>query len=173
MKKTVPVVVCALLSLFLFVGCGGGTELTISIGNGMVENDSVSVRLEYGDAWKNGESIFTVNYGHESDAVLADEYFLSFCDVDPMFEDTVNLHTVFSFKKADLEDRTVSGGSFSGSASEVVVDDLSACLPQGEGVCTVYIVLHSSDTDYSDITTFAAHELTYEWQEDGVKLVRE
>ncbi len=67
----------------------------------------------------------------------------------------------------------MSGGSFSGSASEVIVDDLSACLPQGEGVCTVYIVLHSSDTDYSDITTFAAHELTYEWQEDGVKLVRE
>lgn len=100
MKKTVPVFVCALLSLFLFVGCGGGTELTISIGNGMVENDGVSVRLEYGDTWKNGESIFTVNYGHESDAVLADEYFLSFCDVDPMFEDTVNLHTVFSFKKA-------------------------------------------------------------------------
>ena len=54
MKKLIlPIVAAALLAALIFTGCGG-TELIISIGDRMVENDSVSVKLEYGDTWKNG-----------------------------------------------------------------------------------------------------------------------
>lgn len=171
MKKIVPALLCAAASLFLLVGCGSSHDLVISIGDGMIENDSVSVQLKYSDTWSNGEKIFTVNYGHESEANLADIYNLSFCDVDPMFEDNVTLHTIFSFTKADLEGRSVSGTDFSGSETEIILEDLSALLPQGEGTCTAYIVLSSSDTDFSKITTFTAHEFTYEWQENGLQLI--
>ncbi len=170
MKKIVPVLLCALLSLALFAGCASN-DLTISIGNGMIENDGVSVRLQYGDTWNDNEKIFTVHYGHESEAVLADNYYISFCDADPTFESSVTLHTIFSFTKADLEGRTVSGTRFSGDAAEIVAGTLSDVLPQGEGTCTAYIVLSSSVTDFSDITTYSAHEFTYEWQENGLKLI--
>ena len=83
----------------------------------------------------------------------------------------MTLHTIFSFTKADLEGRTVSGTRFSGDAAEIVAGTLSDVLPQGEGTCTAYIVLSSSVTDFSDITTYSAHEFTYEWQENGLKLI--
>ena len=65
----------------------------------------------------------------------------------------------------------MSGGSFSGAEAEIVINDLSDYLPQGEGTQSVYLVLHSTDTNFKNITTFSAHEFTYEWQEDGVTLV--
>lgn len=170
-RTIVPAALCAALSLSLLAGCGGGGELTISIGDGMKENDAVSVLFKYSDTWKEDETIFRINYGHESDAVLADEYTLSFCDSDPTFSNDFELKAVYSFRKVELEGRTVSGGSFSGAEAEIVINDLSDYLPQGEGTQSVYLVLHSTDTDFKNITTFSAHEFTYEWQEDGVTLV--
>lgn len=171
MKKLIlPIVAAALLAALIFTGCGG-TELIISIGDGMVENDSVSVKLVYGGKWKNGEKIFDLNYGHESEAVLADEYYVSFSDEDPLFADTIELHTFFTIKKADLEGRTVSGGKFSGKAVEVMVGDLASVLPAGEGTCTAEIVLHSSDTVFSDVTTFASHTITFEWDGGNVQII--
>ena len=171
MKKIILIILSAMCMLSVSSGCANSAELVISIGDGMVENDSVSVQLKYGETWENGGKIFTVNYGHESNADLAEEYSLSFCDVDPMFKENLNLHTIFTFKKADLEDRSVSGGKFSGNEDEIVIEDLAECLPQGEGTCTAYLVLHSSDTDFSVITSFVSHEFTYEWQENGIKLI--
>lgn len=171
MKKLIPMIAGAVLALLIFAGCGGGTELTISIGNGSVPDDGVSVKLVYGDTWKNGEKVFDLNYGHESEAVLADEYYVSFSDEDPLFADTITLHTFYTIKKADLEGRTVSGDNFSGKAVEVMVGDLASVLPAGEGTCTAEIVLHSSDTDFSNITTFASHTITFEWQGEDVKII--
>lgn len=171
MKKLLLPFIGALIAVLMLAGCSGGTELIISIGDGTVANDGVSVKLVYGDTWKNGEKIFDLNYGHESEAVLADEYYVSFSDKDPMFADTVNLHTFYSFKKADLEGRTVSGGNFSGKAAEVIIEDLAAVLPAGEGTCTAEIVLHSSDTDFSNITTFSSYTITFEWDGENVKIL--
>lgn len=171
MKKLIPMIAGAMLALLIFAGCGGGTELTISIGNGSVPDDGVSVKLVYGDTWKSGEKVFDVNYGHESEAVLADEYFVSLSAEDPWFEESVVLNSIFSFKKADLEERTVSGGKFSGKAVSITIDDLSSVLPQGNETCTAYIVLHSTATDFSDITTFSSHEITFEWQGEDVKII--
>lgn len=104
MKKLIPLIAGAMLALLIFAGCGGGTELTISIGNGSVPDDGVSVKLVYGDTWKNGEKVFDLNYGHESEAVLADEYYVSFSDEDPLFADTITLHTFYTIKKQILKD---------------------------------------------------------------------
>ena len=171
MKKIFTAIICLVLSLFVFAGCGNSTELTISIGDSKKENDAVSVLLKYNDTWKSGEKIFTVNYGHESDAVLADEYSVSFCDVDPLFENSVTLKEIYSFTKADLEDRTVDNGRFSGKEGEIIAGDLEDYLPQGEGTLSVYIVLSSTDTDFGNITTFASHEIEFQWQDGAVKIV--
>ena len=171
MKKLILPIAGALLAVLLFAGCSGSTELIISIGNGMIENDAVSVKLVYDDTWKNGEKIFDLNYGHESEAVLADEYYVSFSDENPLFAGGVTFHTFYTIKKADLEGRTVSGGRFSGKATGVAINDLASVLPAGEGECTAEIVLHSSDTDFSDITTFASHTITYEWDGENVKII--
>lgn len=112
-----------------------------------------------------------MNYGHESDAVLADEYSVSFCDVDPLFENSVTLKKIYSFTKADLEDRTVDNGRFSGKEGEIIAGDLEDYLPQGEGTLSVYIVLSSTDTDFGNITTFASHEIEFQWQDGAVKIV--
>lgn len=69
MKKILTAIICLVLSLFVFAGCGNSTELTISIGDGQKDNDAVSVLLKYNDTWKSGEKIFTVNYGHGGGAV--------------------------------------------------------------------------------------------------------
>ena len=103
MKKILTAIICLVLSLFVFAGCGNSTELTISIGDGKVDNDAVSLLLKYNDTWKSGEKIFTVNYGHESDAVLADEYSVSFCDVDPLFENSVTLKKSIPSRKPTLK----------------------------------------------------------------------
>mgnify|MGYP002798254903 FL=1 len=103
MKKIFTAIICLVLSLFVFAGCGNSTELTISIGDGKVDNDAVSLLLKYNDTWKSGEKIFTVNYGHESDAVLADEYSVSFCDVDPLFENSVTLKKSIPSRKPTLK----------------------------------------------------------------------
>lgn len=167
--KKIATILCAFFALFLFAGCADN-DLIISIGNGSVPDDSVSVQLKYSDTWKNGDEIFTVNYGHESAAVLAEEYYIAFFDQDPLLSSSYTANTIYSFKKADLEGRTVSNGRFSGKAGKIVIDDLAAVLPQGDGACTAYIVFYSSETDFDDITTFSSHEISYEWQENGVKL---
>ena len=170
MMKKIAVLVCTIFSLLFLCGCYG-SELVISIGDGSVPDDGVSIQLKYNDVWKNGDAIFAVNYGHESAAVLADEYYLAFSDADPLFSDNINLTQIYSFTKSDLESRTVNNGKFSGESGEIVIDDLSSCLPKQDGTCTVYLVFYSSDTDFSSIITFSRHEFNYEWQQDGVKLV--
>ncbi len=170
MKKLATLIAGAVLALLVLAGCGGGTELIISIGDGNVENDSVSVQLKYGDTWENDTKIFDVNYGHESQAVLADEYYIALCEKDPLFENGLTLHNIFIIKKADLEGRTVSGGKFSGKPSGVSVPELTDVLPAGEGTLSVYIVLYSTDTDFSDITSFASHEITFEWDGETVRI---
>lgn len=170
--KKLAILLCAILSACFLAGCGASHEYKITIGDGNKVNDGVSVQLKYGDSWKNGEKIFTVNYGHESEAVLAEEYSLSFSDSNPNFSDNVTLKTIFSFQKSDLEGRTVEGSKFFGKASEIKIDDLSAYLPQGEAdeTCTVYLVFSSSDTDFENITTYNVAEFNYVWQDNGVKL---
>lgn len=54
MKKIILIILSAMCMLWVFSGCANSAELVISIGDGMVENDSVSVQLKYGEAWKTG-----------------------------------------------------------------------------------------------------------------------
>ena len=44
MKKIFTAIICLILSLFVFAGCGNSTELTISIGDDKKENDAVRAR---------------------------------------------------------------------------------------------------------------------------------
>ena len=62
--------------------------------------------------------------------------------------------------------KTCSGGRFSGDANEIRIDGLSQYLPEGEGVLTVYLVFYSTDTDFGNITTYASHEIQFEWVSD-------
>lgn len=44
MKKIILIILSAMCMLSVFSGCANNAELVISIGDGMVENDSVSVQ---------------------------------------------------------------------------------------------------------------------------------
>ena len=168
MKKTIILLIVAIVAvtgITAFAACGYGSELTLSMGDGLVPDDAVSIQLKYNDTWNDGDVIYSAKFGHESEAVLADEYTLAFSDANPS-SDSYTLKSIFSFTKAALEPNTVSGGRFSGDANEIKIDDLSQYLPEGEGVLTVYLVFYSTDTDFGNITTYASHEIQFEWVSD-------
>lgn len=158
--KKLSAALCIPFSLLLFAGCGG-SNLSISIGDGLVPNDAVTANINYSDTWKDQEVIFSVSFSHESEAVLADEYQLALSDVDPLFSDSHTFITVASVTKEQLT-------SFK---QDVKFEDLSGVLPQGDGTCSVWLVFYSTDTDFDNITTFGSHEFQYEWQGEDVKLV--
>ena len=168
MKKTIILLIVAIVAvtgITAFAACGYGSELTLSLGDGLGPDDAVSIHLNSTATSNDGDVIYSAKFGHESEAVLADEYTLAFSDANPS-SDRYTLKSIFSFTKAALEPNTVSGGRFSGDANEIKIDDLSQYLPEGEGVLTVYLVFYSTDTDFGNITTYASHEIQFEWVSD-------
>ena len=165
MKKAITVIIVAIVCLLALTACMYDHELTIGIGDGSVPDDGVSVKLKYNNEWTGSkeEPLFKINYGHESKAALADEYTVAFSNKDPLLSSSYTMNAIFSFDKASLQGRSVSGTKFSGEEADIIVEDLSAVLPSGEGVCSVFIVFYSTDTDFNDITTFASYEIKYEW----------
>ena len=77
------VAIVAVTGITAFAACGYGSELTLSMGDGLVPDDAVSIQLKYNDTWNDGDVIYSAKFGHESEAVLADEYTLAFSDANP------------------------------------------------------------------------------------------
>ena len=54
------------------------------------------------------EGVIFINYGHEKNAVLQDEYKLAISKTDPIFSNNVELKNIYSFTKEMLEPNTIS-----------------------------------------------------------------
>ena len=172
MKKLSIVAICLLICSLTaaFAACGYSNQLSLSIGDGIVPDDAVTIQIDYNDTWTSSESepLLSVKCGHESDAVLADEYSLALSDADPLFaENGYTMTAIATFTKADIEGVSADGGKVSGSSSDVLIGELGNYLPKGEGVITAYFVFYSSNTDFKDVTTYSAHEFSYEWVGDN------
>ncbi len=157
------------LSALLLAGCANSDiELTLSIGDGMVENDAV--KLIFGLNNTIGpDFVFEGYLTAEKDAVIKDEYVFTYSHDDPLLSDDTYIEsTIFKWNKTDI-DASKSGDSYGELKFKSEVD-LENTFPKDLETKTVYFVFHATDWNRDKITEFGYTEYNYEWKDDKVNI---
>lgn len=166
----------SLLSTLALVSCGSDVSLNIGMGDGQKEDDAVYANIVYGTTWKNEGTKLKVRYGHEANAELADEYYLAFSDTNPLTSSSIHFSVIHNIKKADLEERTVAmkGWDFKYNTKleTVELNNLTNFFSTTEDKETkeFYLTFYSSDTNFTDITTYSSHRFVYSFNGEKLNL---
>ena len=97
-----------LIPMLLLTSCGYDNEINLGIGDGTKVEDAVRIYLNFNNVWEVQKDVLFINYGHEKNAVLQDEYNLAISKTDPIFSNNVELKNIYSFTKEMLEPNTIS-----------------------------------------------------------------
>lgn len=169
-----------LLLMCTLTSCGtfGDRNVNFGIGDMRKENESIRINLQYLSKWTNQKAVIKVRYGHESQAVLADNYRLSISKTNPVYEpNNISLQTIYSFTKEDLLPKTVTIKGYDSHYSNQTLDniqfaDLSSYfeITEKDEVKQAYFVFSSTNTNFRDITTFGTHDINYTFDGKTLKL---
>lgn len=165
----------ALLSVLSLTSCDATmNDLDVGIRDDKIENSSVRLNIKYKDTWVNDDVVLRLRFGHQENSILKDNYYLSISDTNPIYNpNSINLTTIFSFTRAQLEPNTVTEKNFEYKYStkefhEVKFSNLESMFKKTEEKAEFYFVFHSSSTDFTNITQFTVSDFTYTF--NGTKL---
>lgn len=142
MKKFISIFCIAVLVVTMavaLVGCTDTYECLLSIGDGKVENDSVSVYYVIESEFGNGY-VIKGHFRAESDADLDRDFLFTLTFDNYLSSDTYSETTLVACKGSDIKD----GNKFN---FEIKIDDVSKYFPKTETPTNFYFVLHDDKTD--------------------------
>ena len=118
------------------------------------------------------EGVIFINYGHEKNAVLQDEYNLAISKTDPIFSNNVELKNIYSFTKVMLEPNTISNNKLNSQEkyNSIKFDDFNFFeKTEKDEMKKFYFVFYNNISDFKNVTTFNTSEISYSF--DGNKVV--
>ena len=171
-KRNLLVGLLAVLSL---TSCDSfSSEFDIGVRTDGIENSAVRLNIKYKETWVNNEVVMRAKFGHQENAVLHSQYYLSISETDPLYSPSnYTLTTIFSFTKEQLEPNTVTekGWKFKYSSkeyNEIKISNLENIFKKTDSETTFYLIFHSSETNFSNITQFTSSKFKYKF--NGTKL---
>ena len=137
-----------------FVGCTDTYECLLSIGDGSVENDAVSVCYVIESEFGNGYSI-KGHFRAESQADLDRDFMFTITFDYYLTDSSYTETTLVSCKGSDIKD----GKKFN---FEIKLDDVAKYFPKTETPVKCYLVLHDDKSDRKgNVIAWNCSEYTY------------
>ena len=165
----------SLLAVLSLTSCDSfSCELDTGVRTDGIENSAVRLNIKYKETWANDEVVMRARFGHQENAVLHAQYYLSISETNPLYSpNNYTLTTIFSFNKEQLEPNTVTqkGWEYKYSSkeySEIKFSNLENIFKKTDSESTFYLVFYSSETNFSNITQFNSSEFKYTF--NGTKL---
>ena len=165
----------SLLAILSLTSCDSfSSEFDIGVRTDGIENSAVRLNIKYKETWTNDEVVMRARFGHQENAVLHTQYYLSVSENDPLFSpNNYTFTTIFSFTKEQLEPNIVTekGWEFKYSSqeyTEIKFSNLENIFKKTDSETTFYFVFHSSETNFSNITQFTSSRFKYTF--NGTKL---
>ena len=88
-----------LIPMLLLTSCGYDNEINLGIGDGTKVEDAVRIYLNFNNVWEAQKEVIFINYGHEKNAVLQDEYNLAISKTDSILVIMLNLKIFILLQK--------------------------------------------------------------------------
>lgn len=149
-----------------FAACGSKYEVSLGIGDGSKENDSVRVNYTLDDKIENGYEL-KCTVSAEKEADLNRDFVFAFATSDPIFSSGDYSETVlFKVKGSDLAEKKKDDGSYGDLQINVKFEDLSKYFEQTESEKEFHLVLHVDGEKWSVITW---NDSDYKYTFDGTK----
>ncbi len=157
MNKRLLFIPAGLCFLSFLASCASEYETTLYIQNGDVRLQyQISSELKEGSALKG--SLFI-----DKEDSLKDSYVLAYTFDEPKMSTTnYSETTLYTFNKENILGKT--------SVKYLVTLNLSEVFPKDSQTSKVYIVIRTSDYDFTDVYSYGSSCLTYSWSGDTVKL---
>lgn len=161
-----------LIPMLLLTSCGYDNEINLGIGDGAKVEDAVRIYLNFNNVWEVQKDVLFINYGHEKNAVLQDEYKLAISKTDPIFNNNVELKIIYSFTKEMVEPNTISNDKLNtqGKYNSIKFDNFNFFdKTESNEIKKFYFVFYNNNSDFKNITTYNTSEISYSF--DGNKVV--
>lgn len=160
--KFFALTLCVVLSAAFLTACST-YEVSVAIGDGMVENDDVTCAFKLDDMLTDGYEL-KGTFSHESEANLDGEFVLSisFCE---RFAENFTETVLYSFKGNDL--KNADGGKINFT---VKFDDLKGIFPETSENKSLNINFHRSDKRPIDVADWNSSSFNYVFDGKTVKV---
>ncbi len=161
MKKLAKFILAAIFGtvMLCFAACGG-YDVTLPIGDGSKENDSVTAAFKIDETLTDGYEL-KVTFTAESEADLSRDFIFALAFSDPLFSSQYEENVLCSVKGSALAEGE--------QKFAVKFDSLSDYFGETGEAKKFYLVLHADGTDRSgNITEWNSSEYSYTF--DGKKL---
>lgn len=169
MKKFCLVMI-SLFFMFTMVSCGPKYEVILSMGDGRVEDDNVTVAYDIHEKLKDGY-VLKGKMIAEKNANMALDYYFTISFDDPLSSSNYSEKVLFSVKGADFEKEKTSNG-YGPIKFEIKLEKLESYFEKTDTEKQVYLVIHGSEWNKSDITTYNSSRYTYKWNNGKVELTK-
>lgn len=102
---------------------------------------------------------------------MALDYYFTISFDDPLSSSNYSEKVLFSVKGADFEKEKTSNG-YGPIKFEIKLEKLESYFEKTDTEKQVYLVIHGSEWNKSDITTYNSSRYTYKWNNGKVELTK-
>lgn len=169
MKKIIKKVSLSLLVAPILFSCGSLGDVSMGIGDGNKENDSIRVDFTLPSSIKTDTKVSFKFYA-EKDIEFAPSYFFSLFDVDPLFNESYKESVLISFDKEKLEILKQDNGNYGDYTVELLFSNLDNYFLKTDDKKDAYFVFHTSDWARGEITKYSSWHFKYTYSNDNVSL---